>query len=95
MGLFPSLKVSLEKPHLEVVDEVKNLMRKSPKPKDGEMPKFWSHKERLFVGIILAITVLGSVFFWYKGQDKMPEFNLSAPSFNFGGFGLNQTITVE
>lgn len=70
-------------------------MKKPPKAKKDELPQFWSHKERLLVGIILVVTILGSIYFWYQGQNKIPEFQLSVPSFNFGGFGLNQTITVE
>lgn len=95
MGLLPSFKVSVEKPQFGVSDEVKNLMKKPPKAKKDELPQFWSHKERLLVGIILAITVLGSIYFYYKGQGKTPDFNFSSPSFNFGGFGLNQKIIVE
>lgn len=94
MGFLPSLKVSFEKPSL-VDEEVKNLMRKPSKMKKDELPQPWSHKERLFVVIILAITILGSVYFYYQGTGKTPEFNFSVPSFNFGGFGINQTITVE
>jgi len=94
MGFLPSLKVSFQKPSF-VDEEVKNLMRKPPKFKKDDLPQPWSHKERLLVVIILVITILGSIYFYYSGQGKTPEFNFSAPSFNFGGFGINQTITVE
>lgn len=95
MGFLPSLKISFEKPSLDVHEEVKNLMRKPLKAKKDDLPQFWSHKERLLVILILAVTILGSVYFYYRGQGKTPEFQISVPSFNFGGFGLNQTITVE
>lgn len=53
----------------------------------------WTHRERVLVGIILALTILASVYFWYKGQGKLPEFKIGSP--NFGGFGLNQTVILE
>lgn len=88
-------KISFEPPKFGVVDEVQNLLKKPPKPKKDELPKFWSHKERFLVGVILAATILLSAYFYYQGQGEIPEFKFSAPSFNFGGFGLNQTIIVE
>lgn len=95
MGILPSLKVTVEKPGFEVADSVKNLMKRPQRQKPGEPPKFWSHKERLIVGTILGITILGSIYFYYQGQGKFPEIRIEKPSFNIGGFGINQTITVE
>ncbi|MAG59180.1 hypothetical protein CMO96_00085 [Candidatus Woesebacteria bacterium] len=79
------LKITWEKP--EIADEVKDLLKKPSKKKD-EPHKFWSHKERTLVGVIFAATILFSIYFWYKGQGKLPEVNV-------GGFGLNETVVVE
>jgi len=94
MGLLPSLKISLEKPSLEVSQEVKALMKK-PKPKKDKPPIFWSHKERAVVGVLLFLTIILSIIFWYKGGGDTPEVKFGIPSINIGGFGLNETIILE
>lgn len=97
MGLLPSLKVSVEKPSFEIADEVKNLMKKPPKPKKDEMPRFWTRKERMIVGVILILSIVGSLYFWWQsgasnmGDTTLPSFSLD----NFSGFGFNQTVVIE
>lgn len=91
MGLLPSLKISFEKPSFGVSEEVKNLMKKPPKPKKDEQHRFWTLKERLIVGGILLITILGSLFFWYKGNGGKIEVNFP----DFGDFGLTKTVVIE
>lgn len=91
MGLLPSLKISFEKPSFGVSEEVKNLMKKTPKPKKEEKPRFWSLKERLFVAAIFLISILGSIFFWYQGNGA--KFDIKLP--NFDDLGLTETVVIE
>lgn len=95
MGLLPGLKISFEKPDLEVHEDVKQMMKKPPKPKKEAPPLFWDTKQRIIVGIILAVTLLGSLFFYYKGSGALPQINIQMPSFSLGGFGINETIIIE
>lgn len=90
------LEIKFKKPG--VTPEIADLLKKPPKKKrDDQKDKFWTLKERLIVGAILAGTMLGSLYFWYLGNGgnlKIPT-NFEMPSFNFGGFGVNETIVVE
>lgn len=79
-------KIQFEKP--KIAEEVERLLKKGDGRKKKEERKAWSHKERLLVGILLAATILGSLYFWYKGQGKLPSFNL--PKFEAG-----ETIILE
>lgn len=85
-------RIVWDKPEVGVGNEVHNFLKK-PTKKEREQRMVWTHKERVLVGIILVITILASIYFWYKGQGKLPS--VSAPSLNFGGFGLNQTVILE
>lgn len=84
------LRLVFDPPKFGMADEVKNLLKKPPKKK-GELPKFWTHKERVLVGAILVLTVLLSVYFWYKGQGAMPQLKI----LEIGGFGLSGTVEVR
>lgn len=95
MGLLPSLKISFEKPDLGIHEDVKNLMRKPLKQKKDSFPIYWGVKERIFVGIILGVTLLGSLFFYYKGTGSFPQISFKMPSFSFAGFGINETIILK
>lgn len=81
------LKVSFEAPKFGVTDEVKNLFKKKERVKKDQPLKFWTHKERVLVGIFLTITILLSAYFWYKGQGKFPAFSIS-------GFGFGQKVIL-
>lgn len=83
------LRLSFESPKLGVADEVKNLLKKSPKPK--KEPQFWTLKERIIVGSILTFTILLSIYFWYQGQGKLPNINFP----EVGGFSLQGTVEVR
>lgn len=85
-------RIVWDKPEIGVGDEVHNLLKR-PTKKEREQRMVWTHRERVLVGIILTLTILASVYFWYKGQGTMPNFQI--PSINFGGFGLNQTVILE
>lgn len=87
-------RIVWDKPEVGVGEEVHNLLKR-PTKKEREQRMVWTHRERVLVGIILAITILASVYFWYKGQGKVPSTFFSLPSINFGGFGLNQTVILE
>lgn len=86
------LRITFEKPKIGIgiSDEAKGLLKKTEKNKKKEKPKPWTHKERFLVGSFLVLTILASVYFYYKGQGKLPELN-----FSFGGFGFNETIILE
>lgn len=51
--------------------------------KKKELPKPWTAKDRIIVIASLLATMLLGVYFWYKGQEKMPEFdfNFQIPQF--------------
>lgn len=85
-------KVSFEPPKFGVSDEVKNLLKKPPKAKRNEL-EFWSHKERLIVGSILVLSVLFSVYFWYKGNNQIPDIQL--PKLENFGFGFSAPVEVR
>lgn len=82
------LKVTFEAPRFGVSQEVKNLFKKKERVKKDQPLKFWSHKERLIVGVLLSATILLSAYFWYKGQETLP-------SFGFAGAGFNQKVILE
>lgn len=86
------LKITFERPRIGIgiSEETRNLFDKAGKPKKKEKPKPWTHKERFLVGLFLILTILLSLYFYYKGQNKLPEFK-----FNFGGFGINETVVLE
>lgn len=81
------LKVSFEKPKFAIAEEVKAFLKKDGRKKKEER-KPWTHKERLLVGALLALTILGSIYFWYKGQERLP-------SFDFGGINFGETVIIE
>ena len=95
-------RIVWDKPEINVGEGVHNLLKK-PTKKEREQRMVWSHRERVLVGVILAVTILASVYFWYKGQGhndgnalwqgKLPELKVGSP--NFGGFGFNQTVILE
>lgn len=80
-------KVSFEGPKFGITDEVKDLFKKKKDKKDAPL-KLWTHKERVVVGVILALTLLGSAYFWYSGQNRLP-------SIDFGSFGFEQKVILE
>ncbi|MBI2007250.1 MAG: hypothetical protein HYS83_00910 [Candidatus Blackburnbacteria bacterium] len=86
------LKITFEKPKISigVSEETKSFLEKAGRAKKKEKPKPWTHKERIMVALFLAATVLLTLYFYYKGQGRIPEFN-----FNLGGFGFNQTVILE
>ncbi len=83
-------KVTFEKPKIGIAQEVQNLFKKEGGRKKKEVQKPWTYKERLLVTTILLVTLVLGLYFWYKGQGKLPSF-----SFNLGGFGLGETIILE
>lgn len=85
------LKVTFEKPKIGIAQEVQNLFKKEGGRKKKEVQKPWTYKERLAVSAILVITIFLGIYFWYRGQGKLPNF----PSFNLGGVGLGETIILE
>jgi hypothetical protein len=96
MKILPSFQLKLpfpsfSKPSFEVHEDVKNLMRKPPKSKKDELPKFWTARERIIVGILLGGTILLSILFWYKGQNG--NINLTLPKIEEFGFG--ETVVIE
>lgn len=94
------LKITFERPRIGIgiSDETKSLFEKAGKPKKKEKPKPWTHKERFLVGLFLILTIFLSLYFYYKGQGQIPDGNwLRLPEFkfNFGGFGINETVILE
>lgn len=82
------LKVSFEPPKFPLSAEVTNLLKNQDRQKKKKQePLSWTHKERVLVGVILALTILASLFFWYKGQGFLPTPDFS----NFG----RETIIIE
>lgn len=84
------LKVTFEKPKIGIAQEVQNLFKKEGGRKKKEVQKPWTYKERLVVIAILLATLVLGLYFWYKGQGRLPNFQ-----FNMGGFGLGETIILE
>lgn len=88
-------RIVWDKSEVGVGEGVHNLLKK-PTKKEREKRMVWTHRERVLVGVILAITVLAGVYFWYKGQGEVPGgTSFKLPSINLGGFGINQTIILE
>ncbi|MDO8503915.1 MAG: hypothetical protein Q7S60_04485 [bacterium] len=85
------LKVTFEKPKIGIAQEVQNLFKKETGRKKKEVQKPWTYKERLVVAAILFVTLGLGLYFWYKGQGRLPQF----PSFNLGGIGFGETIILE
>lgn len=73
------LKISFEKP--KIAEEVERFLKKGDGRKKKEERKSWSHKERLLVGALLALTVILSIYFWLKGAGHLPEVVLPKPEF--------------
>lgn len=94
------LKITFERPRIGIgiSDEAKSLFGKAGKPKKKEKPKPWTHKERFLVGLFLILTILLSLYFYYKGQGRVPDgtwLRLPEFKFSFGGFGINETVILE
>lgn len=94
------LKISFEKPKISigVSEKTRNLFDKAGKTKKKEKPKPWTHKERALVGLFLILTILLSLYFYYKGQGHAPDgawWGLPEFKFSFGGFGFNETVILE
>lgn len=89
IGMF---KVSFEPPKFGVAQEVKNLLKAPPKSKKNNLV-FWSRKERAIVGSILILSVLFSIYFWYKGNNQIPDIQL--PKIENFGFGFSEVIEVK
>ncbi|MEK7521193.1 MAG: hypothetical protein AAB599_00095 [Patescibacteria group bacterium] len=71
-------------------NEPKNFLRGDPEGEDGkgrrerkkkEPEKPWTLKDRLIVVGVLLATVLLAGYFWFKGNNKLPEIKFQAPSF--------------
>lgn len=84
------LKVSIEKPKFEVVEEVRNLLKKEGRGKKEKVTP-WTHKERVLVAIIILLTILASTYFWYRGSGKLPQLSLPGFSNPFGA----KTIIID
>lgn len=93
------LKIVFEKPRFlgggrQEAPGARNLLgdQSKSKYKKKEKPKPWTWRERALVLGILAVTLLLSGYFWYKGNGgKLP----SVPRFDFGDFGTSQTIELR
>ena len=88
------LKIAFEKPKLDVPEEVKYLFKKDGRRKKKEEIIIWSFKERLLVAALLVLTILSSLYFWYKSTGQLPEINFSFPSIS-NPFNFSQTIILE
>lgn len=91
------LKIVWEKP--EIHEDVKNLMKKeSGRKKKPDLPIEWKTKDRMIVGILLIISVLGTAYIWYKGQGQsFGTFweNASLPRVEFKTPDFGETIILE
>ncbi|OGY09416.1 MAG: hypothetical protein A2782_01180 [Candidatus Blackburnbacteria bacterium RIFCSPHIGHO2_01_FULL_43_15b] len=58
--------------------------------KKKELLKPWTAKDRTIVAASLLITMLLGVYFWHKGQGRLPEFN-----FNFQLPQFEEKIILE
>ena len=88
------LKVSLEPPKFQIAEEVKKLFKKERRDKKKEGIIIWSFKERLLVTALLLLTVLLSLYFWYKGTGQLPKMNFAFPAIS-NPFNFSQTIILE
>lgn len=89
------LKISLEPPKLQIAEEVKNLFKKDGRKKKKEEIIIWSFKERLLVATLLLITILSSLYFWYKGTGQLPQMNFSSFPNPLKSLDFSETIILE